>query len=435
MQIKLHDKQDIAVFSEKPIVLLATGIQYGKTTVGAMWMKKKMIQTNDPDANFIITSPTYKILSQSTLPPFLKHMEQFGEYHRQDAVFVSKELGRCYFRTATDPDSIVGLTDVYAIYGDEAGLYSLYFFENIQARAAFRKAQILLTTSPYSLNWIWKDLIRPKLKDPTARPDVDYIKARSIDNPHFPKDYWERMKATMDPRRFSSMFGGDFNKNQGLVYMDFDEDLNSITPFALPPATKFYCGVDFGHTHPFVAILIAITPDGNRYQLTERYKTGLTVLDMIAVLKQLKQYYPIEMFFCDPSQPGHIEEFNRAGLTSCGANNNVQVGISLVYELIKTRRYKIFRGDNKYTIDSLEVYHYKSEIDDIDSDTDLKERNPIKQDDDCADALRYVLVGTYDGYHRKIPQVINHLDLKEKKDIYQRARDVFEPPDERYESW
>lgn len=431
-----HDKQAIALRSTKPIVLLATGIQYGKTTVGALWMKRKMMRVNNAKANFIITSPTYKILSQSTLPPFIKAMESLGLYHRQDAVFESHGLGKCYFRTATDPDSIVGITDVYGIYGDEAGLYGLYFWENMQARAAFRKAQILLTTSPYTMNWVYKDLIRPKLKGRDDRMDVDYIKASSIDNPYFPKDYYERMRKTMDDRRFNMMFGGDWNKMEGLVYDCFDEDLNGITPFKLPDGTKYYCGIDWGYTAPFCLVLRAITPTGEHYQITERYKTGLTILDMIGVAKQIKQYYPVELFFCDPSAPGNIEEFNRAGLPSVAANNDISRGIGLHYELVKTQRYKLFTGDNRYSIDEYETYHYPSPDEEIKADKDIRDRSPVKQNDHAMDANRYVTMAIFDGLHRKAPQVISHLDFKEKVDIYTRAQRVYESPaDRNFESW
>lgn len=431
-----HAKQDLALFSTKPIVLLATGIQYGKTTVGALWMKKRMIETANPEANFIITSPTYKILSQSTLPPFIKHMQEFGVYHRQDAVFESKELGRCYFRTATDPDSIVGITNVYGIYGDEAGLYGLYFWENIQARAAFKAAQILLTTSPYTLNWVYKDLIRPKNKDRAARPDVDYIKASSIENPYFPKEYYERMQATMDERRFRAMFGGNWEKMEGLVYDVFDEELNSITPFELPKGTRYFAGVDWGTTAPFVIVLRAITPTGDHYQITERYKTGLTILDMIGLAKQLKQYYPIEYFACDPSAPGYIEEFNRAGLPAIPAVNDISRGIGLHYELVKTKRYKIFRGDNKYSIDEYETYHYPSPDEEVTADKDIKDRIPVKQSDHAMDANRYVTMATFEGLHRKAPEIISHLDRREKLSVYERAARVFEPSrDNNYEDW
>lgn len=388
------------------------------------------------DCNYLIVSPTYKIMQQSTLPAFLKVMDGLGKYHKQDSIFEFNGGALCYLRTATDPDSIVGITNVYAIWGDEAGLYGLYLWENMQARAAFKKAQILLTTSPYTLNWIYKDLIRPKLKDHKARADVEYLRARSIDNPYFPKEYYERMRDTMDDRRFRAMFGGNFEKMEGLVYDCFDEDLNSITPFDLPKGTRYYAGVDWGTTAPFVIVLLAITPTGERYQVLERYKTGLTILDMIAVAKQLKQYYPIEMFWADPSAPGYIEEFSRSGLPCAAAKNDIMPGIGLVYELVKTRRYKLFRGDNRFTIDEMETYHFPSDKDEIKADTAIKDTVPVKQGDHAMDALRYCVVSTYDGYHRKNPEVHNYFDEdKRKPDIYERARRVYEPITQNFEEF
>ena len=149
-------KQSDAIISDHKCTLLCTGIQFGKTTAGAIWMKRLMHKYTKKDDAFIITSPNYKILKQSTLPAFLKYMDGFGEYRAGDAVFEMNSGGVCYMRTATEPDSIVGITNVRGIWGDEAGKYSLYFWENIQARSSFRDCPILLTTSPYSTNWIYK---------------------------------------------------------------------------------------------------------------------------------------------------------------------------------------------------------------------------------------------------------------------------------------
>lgn len=428
--------QEQALRSAKPIILLATGIQYGKTLVGAVRLRMEVHKSKNPKDAFLVTSPTYKILTQSTLPPILKYLDGLGEFRKQDMIFELHDGRIIYFRTATDPDSIVGITNIVFVYGDEAGLYGLYFWENMQARAAFRSAQILLTTSPYTLNWVYKDLIRPKIKNKEARDDVDYIKARSIDNPFFPRGYYQRMKETMDDRRFNAMFGGAWEKMEGLVYDVFDEDLNSITPFELPSGTRYYAGIDWGTTAPFVCVLRAITPTGEHYQICEKYKTGLTILDMIAACKQLKQFYPIETFFCDPSAPGYIEEFNRAGLPASAANNDIQRGIGLHYELIKTRRYKLFRGDNRYSLDEYEIYHYPADKEEIKADTDIKDRTPVKQNDHAMDANRYVTMMTYEGFHRKTPEIISRLDDKNRLSIYERAARVYEPSsDQRFEEW
>lgn len=428
------EQQERALSSEAPIMLLATGIQFGKTTVLGLRMKQAMHTYRDKLDNFIITSPTYKILSQSTLPPFLRYMDGCGKYHKQDNVFEMYGGGSCYFRTATDPDSVVGITNVRHIAADEAGLYSLYFWENIQARAAFKNAHIDLGTSPYSLNWVYKDLIRPKQKDYNARPDVDYIKAKSTDNPFFPKEYYERMRATMDERRFRSMFGGEWERHDGIVYNCFEDGENTCTPFELPAGTEYYAGIDFGYTAPFAMVVVGITPDKSFYQITEIYKTGLTVLDMIKLCKQKMQYYPIKTFYCDPSSPGNIEEMSRAGIPATAANNEIRKGIDLTYELMKSRRYKLFRGDNKFTIDELDAYHYPSE-DEIKQDTEVDDELPVKQGDHLCDAIRYLVSAQYQGFHRREPVVISAVDRKEKLSIYERVANVRIPKDHSYEEF
>jgi hypothetical protein len=130
-----------------------------------------------------------------------------------------------------------------------------------------------------------------------------------------------------------------------------------------------------------------------------------------------------------------IAELCRAGIPATGANNDIQVGIGLLYEMVKTRRYKYFRGDNKYTVDEFSQYHYPSPEEDIKADKDLKDRTPVKQNDDTMDALRYVNTATYDGYHRKTPEIISHLEQKGQLSVYERAKRVFEPSTQNYEEW
>jgi PBSX family phage terminase large subunit len=387
------DKQELVLFSEKRVVVAATGIQWGKTSAGALWLKMMMHQYTDPADNFIITSPTYKILNQSTLPPFLKYMEGWGRHDKKDDCFRMHSGGTCWFRTGTDPDSVVGITDVRAILCDEAGLYSLYFWENIQARSSLKKAPIRIVTSPYSLNWLYKDIIRPKTKSVDARPDIDLVQASSKENPYFPDDEYEDKKRTMDPVRFQMMYGGGWGRMEGLVYKCFHEQENKCDAFKLPTGTRVVGGIDWGYTHPFVITVRAITPEGMHFQVGEFYKTGLTIAKKIEVAKALKQVHGIEIFYADPANPDDIEAFNVAGLPCVGADNSIRKGIDRHYELIATRRYKIFVGTSPYTEDEYEMYHYP-EPKDVRPDQDDKEQTPVDKDNHCCDNNRYITVMT-----------------------------------------
>ncbi len=318
-------------------------------------------------------------------------MKGYGTYNKSDAHFKLYRGGNVWIRTATHPDSVVGIPNTRAIWGDEAGKYSLYFWENLEGRAAPKNARILLTTSPYSLNWIWKDLIKPH--NAGLRPDVKYIQANSSENPYFNREVFEKRRLTMDPRRFAMMYGGQFGRMSGLVYDCWDDATNIVQPFELPTGTRYYGGIDWGYTEPFVLVVRAITPDGRHYQVSEFVKQGATLPDVVQVAKQKKQTYGIVRFYCDPSQPGSIEEFNRNGLPAQGADNDIRRGVDLHYELIKTRRYKIFEGAGHHTMDEIETYHYPDPKD-LKPDEDSKEQNPVGQNDHALDANRYVTIET-----------------------------------------
>lgn len=396
MDFKPHSlKQDDAIFSDSPITVLGTGIQFGKTISGAYWLYRQMCMPDvvREDA-FIVCSPTYKILTQSSLPPFLKVMEGMGEYNQQRAEFRTHMGPIVYFRTNAEPDSVVGITNVKAIWGDEAGKYGLYFWENMQGRAAFKSAKILLTTSPYTLNWIYKDLIRPVNQG--KRSDVKLIQAASWENPYFmggSKEKLELQRSVMDERRFQMMFGGEWGRMHGLVYDCWEDEVNLINEIPFPTGTKFYGGIDWGYTDPFVFKIRALTPDGMHYGISEFYKTGMTISDMCHIVKQKNEVFNLRMVFCDPSRPEHIEEMNRRGIPAIGADNEIRRGLDAHYELIKSGRYKEFKGTCPHSVDERQGYHYP-EPEDLGPDDKHKEQMPVDQSNHCMDVDRYVTMGT-----------------------------------------
>ena len=389
------EKQERIILSDHDLTIAGCGTQFGKSMAGALWIKRMMHEYTDPSDNFLICAPTYKILKQSIIPYFLHYMEGFGKYRQTDNEFKIHGGGTTYFRTETDPNSIVGVPNVRAGWLDEAGLLRLYFWENYVARALAKGAKTLLTTSPYSLNWIWKDLVKPAQAG--LRPDINLIRAASWENPYhtlFDPVKRAEAKAKMDPRRWDMLFGGEWGQAQGLVYDCFDEDYNTCDPFTLPQGTRYYGGIDWGYTEPFVLTVRAITPAGEHYQVSEFYKSGLSITPIIQMAKQKKLIYNIELFYCGPDQPGYIQEFNNNGLPAIAADNDVRVGIDAHYELIKTRRYKIFRGSSPFTMDELSTYHYPEDIDPK-PDEKVKDRQPVQQNDHASDSNRYMTISKH----------------------------------------
>jgi PBSX family phage terminase large subunit len=416
--------QQEVILSPKDIVIAATGIQWGKTLSGVIWMGFQMHHWRNPEDNFLVTSPSFPVLSQSTLPPFLTVMGHLGKLDKQQMCFRMNGGGTCWFRTGTNPDSVVGIPKVRAVLCDESGLYSLYFWENIQGRAAANDAPIRIVTSPYSLNWLYKDFIRPWKKDPASLPHVHIVQATSKDNPHFSEKQYYLKQKTMDPRRFNMMFGGQFDRMEGLVYQEFCENENQVDPFPLPLGTKVYGGVDWGYTNPFAIVVVAVLPDGRCYQISETYQSGLTIEKKIEVARRKAKVLRIEKFFCDPASPDDIASFNSAGLHAVAADNNIRRGIDVVSEQVITRNYRIFRGTSPHTIDEIDTYHYKTP-EDVTADKDVTDKVdlPVKQHDHLMDALRYCLI-MIQSHRTNLTPFVPSEQAKVKKPIQDRDEEL-----------
>jgi PBSX family phage terminase large subunit len=379
--ISLHKFQEQAFVATQPIIALAAGIQSGKTQTGGLWIGSKGARAK-PGDNVIICAPTYKMLTQATLPKFLQTWGRMGTYHKVDSIFRFHNGVTAYIRSLTDPNALEGITDVIAIWLDEGGLISRYAWENVMGRAAFRQAQIMITTTPYALNWLF--LLWQEWQD-GKRDDVTFVEFTSKDNPYFPDEEFERQRKLLDSRRFMMKYMGKFGRMEGLVY----EKVNWIKSFPMPAGTKYYGGIDWGYTNPFVIVIRALTPDGLHYRIAEFYKTNLTIDEIVNICRQRKQIYNLEAYIADPSAPSNIESLNRAGLNCIPGNNDVRAGIDEHSKLFKEDRMFIFEDDNPMGRDEYSTYHYP-EPKEHKIDEDQKEPEPVKANDHGCDADRYV---------------------------------------------
>lgn len=392
-EIYLHAKQEKAIYSPKRVIIMCAGIQGGKTTSGSVWMRRRVSMKTDSDTNFLITAPTVKIFNQSTEPAFLKMFSGLGKYNKSEHVFEMNRKRRIFLRSLHEPDAIEGMTNVEGIWADELGKCNLKAWTNIEGRSAFRMCPIFGTTTPYALNWLWKDVYKPWAAG--KRDDVEFVQFPSIDNPHFPKKEYERQKALLDPRVFAMKYMGQFERMAGLVYPDLDDAKNFEQPFAPNPRDYFICaGVDFGFTNPFAVAVRALHRKQPRdYQVGEIYKTGLLLDDITALLRKMQTQLGVEIFYADSEDPRTIADLSARGINIIGTKKgpgSLANGIAAHGELIRTREYKIFTGKCSHTEDEYATYHYPEDK----GDEKNLDENPVKANDHLMNANMYVTVMT-----------------------------------------
>ncbi len=137
----------------------------------------------------------------------------------------------------------------------------------------------------------------------------------------------------------------------------------------------------------------------------------------IEAARQATAIFGVKPFYADPSYPEAIAAFNEAKISCVPADNSIKAGIDDHYELVKTRRYRVFRGTSPHTLDEYESYHWPEEKLDVGPDKDIKEQTPVKQNEHAMDANRYISRMTRRGMAKHKPGVP---DEKKKEDQYAR---------------
>ncbi len=389
--IKLHKFQDKAIFAKERFIALIAGIQSGKTIAGAIWSRMQWDKFNDDG---LIISPTYKILTQSTLPKFFEinpDLKKF--YKKQEGVIDVPDRGKIYVRSTDNPNVIEGMT-LRWVWADEAGQMKLDVWINVQGRLSILEGKLFITTTPYAENWLKKDFYE-KWKE--GIPEYKVVQFRSIDNPFFPKAEYERAKATMDKRTFKRRYCGLMERKEGLVYDEFMPSVHKISADIIEKKRfkEVIAGIDWGFNHPTAVVVIGIDNDNYFYVIDEYYKRGKTTAEIIEKLKYFKEKYKIRFWYPDPAEPDRLEEMKRSGLFPREVNKgkgSITLGIDKIRELFKQGRLLI-NENCKYILDELSMYAYPEEG---------ESEKPIKEFDDLLDALRYAIT-TYMPLNRFQP--------------------------------
>jgi phage terminase large subunit len=162
--------------------------------------------------------------------------------------------------------------------------------------------------------------------------------------------------------------------NQTRIYSHFQKYVDE------PEFNDWCYGLDFGYSHPMALVKVMYGNDNKIYIKQLIYESKLTSTDLVEKMNLMfgdsDRSKPI---YCDYSRPELIEDLKKAGFNAKIANKLVKDGI----DYVKTSEVYVH-------VDSLDIwreyklYSYKS-VGDVISE------EPIKENDDALDAIRYAL--------------------------------------------
>ena len=151
-------------------------------------------------------------------------------------------------------------------------------------------------STPEGFRWMWTTFGSEQAKD---RQDRKLIKMRSVDNPHLPPDFIERLEANYDPNLLKAYLDGEFvNLTTGTVYDRFDRTKHVISSVPDIDREPLRIGVDFN-----VGNMSAI--------IGVKLRNNLLVIDEIsgahdtdALAQQIKARYPDRRIYIYPDASG-----------------------------------------------------------------------------------------------------------------------------------
>jgi hypothetical protein len=283
-------------------------------------------------------------------------------------------------------------------------------YDEAMTRVMFNQGWGILSGTPCGPNWAYKRLYEPYTRG--EKIDFYFGHWRTIDNPYAPKEEIERHRREWDPQYFNRTYNATWDSYSGQIYEEFHPATHAAKrrsefTFILPTAQrrqvgdgpikvfleKVVAGVDwgFGLGHPGVIVVLGRTKSGTWYLLEESVQEGVVVSALgeadswVKRARTFRARWDVSAFYCDPSEPEHIQQMVRAGLPAGAADNSVDPGIQCVAKYVhvdpRTGLPRLFvMQECRKSVSEISNYHRRPGTD-----------KPVKVDDHCCDGIRYAL--------------------------------------------
>ena len=404
MALNLHKYQTKVFESKARFIGAISGIRGGKTTVGAAWLCQKIYEDYQAGkrGDYLIVAPTNNVLSQATLPKFKEFFpSDWGEWKEQPKNFFklnwnrktpdgkdTNEPCRIFVRSMDDPNAIEGM-EAHAIWADEVGFMKDAAWIALRGRTSITQAPILMTSTPYSMNWFYTQIYR-RWKE--GNKDYDVIQWGSGENPAFPAEEIAAAKAELPKELFERRYMGKFTRLEGLAYPEFDEDVHVVEPFPIPNKGLVFAGADFGYNNPNAIVYIWEDPETKVYYVfKEFYKAKVLLKDLAYSIQSIGPSYVL----ADTQAAQNIAELKRFhGIKGIKTADKVKdIGIERIRSLLIDKRLKFF-SNCKNTLEEIRAYHYKAPKPDGTTTEEL-----VDKYNHAMDALRYAFSKPLQGLY------------------------------------
>lgn len=421
---KPFDKQKTFLLSKKRFRGAFAGKRGGKTEVGAiasaiLQEEKPNYKPNGIDPYLgVIIAPTNDMLKRLSWKKFEAYVKPCGLVAKQwQAPLMmqwhdSKEgqESLIYGMSGDRPERIEGVKANW-IWIDEVFQIKEQLFLECLARVSDSQGYIICTGSlgvqfvNPKQHWAYK-YFKEQIDD-----TFDCHEWGTSDNPYYPQEELERNRNLLDPQTFRAMFEICWDViPKNAVYSDFSDD-NIVHNLMYNPSLPVVCCVDWGWSHPMAVGMFQYDPQKDEvYLIDEMIKSKVKLEDLAKWIAS--RPYGVQEYICDIAGNQEREQTGKSNIKWFLDNHGVRfkyrtsrinAGCAVVRSYIKNAKDKIrfFVGHLcTESIDGLKRYKYPEK------DGIIQNENPVKEDDDACDMIRYYFMYKHD------PKYLNQKPVK-----------------------
>ena len=258
--------------------------------------------------------------------------------------------------------------------------------------------QFAAASTPEGFRWMWQTF---GSEEAAKHSDRRLIRMRTVDNPHLPQDFIERLQANYDPSLLQAYLEGQFcNLTTGQVYDRFDRQKHITTDIPDVSAEPLRVGVDFNIGNMSAVIGVRL---GNKLLLIDEISGAH---DTDALSQEIRRRFPDSVIYVYPDSSGSARSTNSSRtdiqiLESYGfsnqspkANPPIRDRVASVQALLENGKGEVrlqVAAQCKRTIECLELQSY-TEAGDPDKEAGYDHMN---------DALGYLVYRDFSMLHAR----------------------------------
>lgn len=349
-----------------------------------------------------IIAPTDQMLKKLVWPKFRSFAKPFEEsFNKTENVMTWKGNNTVIYGISAEKINRMEGLKIFHIHMTEAFQMSEYVILEAFARLSDSQGTLVIDGS------LGPQLINPKQHWLYGMFKENEFEGSRIwewgteDNPYFPKDELRKFKDSLDPTTYKSMFCINWDTIPlNAVYSDFSED-NIIDNYVYNPNLETFVAIDFGYAHEMACGFFQYDKSKDTvYLFDEIVKSRMTIEQLYK--QMMSKPYNITSYCCDVAgnqereQTGmsNITWFKKQGVHFRHRRTAVTYGIPILRSYIKNGKgqVKFYISSNCVkSIDGMRQYRYKEK------DGIILNENPLKENDDAVDMIRYFFVNYMDN--------------------------------------